>query len=201
MPVTPSNVKRDFRGRVFDHLVEFFDRRLLIGPKGSPRADLFEGRGASRRLIRFGGFLGPAAAQLALEQADGNPFAGRDDLLDLAMRAGDRLVIDHAAIGTPANPKPNHFEIYPLAPLYELAAEHASAKRRAAWRDTMARNCRQIVDLLDRTEGSGIGRPHPWSGTGANHFFGWLGVACRQARLLEDDALLMRIDCAIHQHS
>jgi hypothetical protein len=179
-------------------VVDVLRQRVLTGPHGGVGSDFYTRHKGRRMLGKDGGFLAPSAAYLALTKVEGNPYFGRDDVLALALDAGDRLVLDHAEIGR-TQKKPNHFTLFPLAELYELAAGHAGKKRLGAWRDTMARNLKAVHALIDRT-GNTLGKPGPWAGTGPNHFFGWFAVGLHQALLLGDDASAARIRRAMLRH-
>src|SRR5581483_11392946 len=131
----PQSLERE----LLDFVTGVFRDRVLVGPHEGVARQLYSREHGKIVLPKYGGFLGPAAAYLAQTKCAGNPYFGREDLLKLALDAGERLLIDHADVGH-NQAKPNHFTIFPLAQLYELAAEHASAKQRGAWRELMARN-------------------------------------------------------------
>jgi hypothetical protein len=187
----PGTLERE----LLDFVVGVFQQRVLTGPRGAVTRDLYVRERGRRILPQYGGFLGPAAAFLARTKMDGNPYYGREDLLQLALDAGDRLVADHLDVGR-KQPKPNHFTIYPLAELYETTHDIASAKQRGAWRETMARNLKCVLKLIERTRNT-MGKPYPWSGTGPNHFFGWFAVGLHQALLLHDRAAVAQISHAM----
>ncbi len=168
----------DLAGEMLGYLVDVFSKRV-VDAKGRPLKGLYVRQHGKRVLSQWGGFVGPAAAYLAATPFEGNPFHASEQLVRLAMEAGDRLLIDHAHITPKA--KPNHFTLYPLAQLYEQVAEHADRKRLTQWRDLMARNLKAVDALIDRTW-ENLGKPGPWSGTGPNHFFGWFAVGYRQAK-------------------
>ncbi|MGH7146058.1 MAG: hypothetical protein ACREJ2_18250, partial [Planctomycetota bacterium] len=186
---------------LLQELLHVFRTTICTAPGETVRADLFQREAGRRLLPKWGGFGAAAAAWLALEDHRGNPWHGRDDLLQFAFAAADRLLVDHAALGGPgrAGRKPNHFTIYPLAQLYTLAAEQAGAARRARWRELMARNLRRVAETIDRTWPT-LGRPGPFAGTGPNHLFGWIAIGLAQAVVLEDDRLARRCEAAMLRH-
>lgn len=186
----------DLRHEVLGLLVDLFARRVMDA-KGRVCREYYSRRGGRRVLPEFGGFLGPAAAHLATTAFDGNPYLGNDELVQLALDAGQRLLIDHADV-TPQT-KPNHFTIYPLARLYELLGDQVGGTDRARWRETMARNLAATDALIDRAW-ENLGRPGPWAGTGPNHYFGWFAVAHQQAKLLGEAALVRKIEKAMLRH-
>ena len=183
---------------LLDYMVEIYHRCVLVGPGGRIGRSLYVRQNGRRVLRPQAGPIGTSAAYLALTPVEGNPFFGRDDLLRLAVEAGDRLVLDHLDVGR-AFDRPNHFDIYPLVRIVQLAGDHAGRTRLARWRETIARNLRAIMDLIDRAWPN-LGRPAPWSGTGPNHYFGWFSVGREQATLLGDGAAVRRIDRAFLKH-
>ena len=183
---------------VLAYVLDFYARHILCGPRGRVLPGLYTRQGGRKLLPESGGFAGPSAAYLALTPRERNPYYGREDLLDFALDAGERLVLNHAEVGR-SDPKPSHFTLYPLASLYELAADHAGKNRRARWRETLARNLRAVDGLIQRTWKT-LGRPAPFSGTGPNHLFGWLAVGYHQAHVLEDEGMARKIVRAMQRH-
>jgi hypothetical protein len=177
-------------------LIDLYQARVLDA-RGHVCKCHYVRQGGRRVLPPLGGMLAGSAAHLALTPFESNPFYGSHELFQLALDAGERLVMDCADV-TP-DTKPNHFDIYPLTRLYQLMGAHAGKTRLACWRDTMARNLRSIDALIDRV-GDSLGKPGPWSGTGPNHFFGWFAVGYGQAALLGEDRLARKIEKAMLRH-
>lgn len=165
--------------------------------KGRVLKGLYIRQGGRRVLPRLGGFIGPAAAYLADTAFDGNPFFGSEELRQLALDAGDRLVMDCGDI-TPQT-KPNHFQSYPMARLIEGCRDYAGRGRLARWRGALSRNLKATLAIINRTW-ENLGKPAPWSGTGPNHYFGWFAVAYQQAMVLGEDAALTKIARAMQRH-
>lgn len=186
----------DFERGVREYLVALYRSRVLDA-KGRPCRCLYVREGGRKVLPVQGGFLGAPAAFLALTPFEGNEFYGNQDLLQLALDAGERLVMDHADISRET--KPNHFQIYPMARLYALMEGHAGRAVLARWRETMARNLQAVDALIDRV-GENLGKPGPWAGTGPNHYFGWFSVGYGQAQLLGEDKLARKIEKAMLRH-
>jgi len=191
-------MRTDLESELLGYILDVYERCVMAGRSGRVSRDLYIRRAGRRVLVPNGGFLASSAAYLALTPFEGNPYFGREDLLALALDAGDRLVLDHADVGRKYE-RPNHFTIYPLAYLYELAGDHAGRARRLRWRETLARNLAAIDALIDRTWPN-LGRPGPYSGTGPNHFFGWFAVGHEQALVLEDEAMARKIERAMLRH-
>ena len=131
----------DFERELLGYLVDLYQARV-VDCKGRIGKHLYIREGGRKVLPVFGGFFAPAAAYLALTPFEGNPFHGSDAMFQLALDAGERLVIDHANITRQT--KPNHFQIYPLARLYQLMGERAGKSQLARWRETMARNLQSV---------------------------------------------------------
>lgn len=186
----------DLPSSLLEYLVDLFSRNVLDS-RNRLLKGLYVRQDSQKVLSQWGGFAGPAAAYLAATPRQGNPFYGNESLAQLALDAGQRLLIDHADV-TPRT-KPNHFTIYPLARLYELAGTYAGRQRLAKWRDLMARNLKAVGALIDRAWGN-LGKPGPWSGTGPNHYFGWFAVGYGQAKLLGEEALADKIARAMKRH-
>ncbi|HTL52580.1 MAG TPA: hypothetical protein VL860_08415, partial [Planctomycetota bacterium] len=179
-------------------IVDRFRQRICVGDGEKINRKLYFREAGRTGLPKWCGFAAGAAAYLALARRPDNPWHGRDDLLQFAFDAGDRLLIDHADVGR-TQVKPNHFTIFPLTSLYELAAVHAGAKRRAQWRELMVRNLKQVDRLIDRTWAT-LGKPGPYAGTGPNHIFGWLAVGYGQAKALHDAPRMRRYEKAFLKH-
>ena len=186
----------DFERELLAYLVDLYQARVLDA-KGRLRQALYIREGGKKVLPPFGGFLASSAAYLALAPFEGNSLHGSDALFQLALDAGERLLIDHADINR--STKPNHFQIYPLARLYKLMGERAGKARLARWEETMARNLQAVDALIDRVGGN-LGKPGPWSGTGPNHYFGWFAVGYEQAQLLGEPKLARKIEKAMLRH-
>jgi hypothetical protein len=186
----------DFERALLEYLVALYRVRVM-DPKGRPCRCLYVREGKKKVLPPQGGFLGAPAAFLSLTAFEGNEFFGNQDLFQLSLDAGERLVMDHANITRDS--KPNHFQIYPLARLYTLMEGHASKAILASWRDTMARNLQATDALIDRM-GDNLGKPGPWAGTGPNHYFGWFAVGYGQAQLLGENKLARKIEKAMLRH-
>ncbi len=179
-----------------DYLVALYRVRVL-NPKGHVCRCLYHREGGRKVLPLFGGFLASSAAYLATTRFDGNEFYQNDEVFRLALDAGDRLLLDHAAITS--DTKPNHFQIYPLAKLYALLGGTVDKVRRDRWRETMERNLKAVDALIDRT-GENLGKPGPWAGTGPNHYFGWFAVGYEQAQLLGESRIASKIEKAMLRH-
>ena len=188
----------DLERNLLSYILAIYDQRILTGPGGRINRHLYKRQNGRAMLAPQGGFIGTSAAHLALTSVEGNPHHGREDLLDLAMDAADRLVLDTQGVGRDYD-KPDHFVIYPLVRIYELTAEHAGKARRSRWREALARNHKAVLDLIGRSWPN-LGRAAPWAGTGPNHYFGWFSVGRDQARLLGDDDAIRKIDRAFLKH-
>ncbi len=186
----------DFERGLQAYLVDFYRVRVL-DEKGQVQPCHYVREGGKRLLSRWGGFLASSAAYLALTPFEGNPYCGSDELFRLAIDAGERLLVNHAGISRKT--KPDHFEIYPLAQLYQRMGDRIDARHRARWRATMARNLDSVDAMIDRV-GDNLGKPAPYSGTGPNHYFGWFAVGYHQAKLLEDARLARKIEKAMLRH-
>ena len=185
--------------QVREYLLTLYRKFLMRNESERPGARYYVRDGKRKVLPQFGGFAAPSAAYFALTQFDGNPYFGDARFIDFAFDAAERLLIDHARVWN-GSEKPNHFTIYPMALIYELLGEQAGAKRRAAWRELMARNLAATDALIARTKDT-LGQPGPMSGTGPNHFFGWFAVAYHQAQVLGDDVRMRRYTEAILRHA
>lgn len=186
----------DFEREILAYLVDLYHARV-IDDKGRVCPCLYVPEGGKKVLPLFGGFVGPTAAYLALTPFEGNSLYGNEALLQLALDAGERLLIDHVAVNR--DTKPNHFQIYPMARLYELMGERAGKPRLARWRELMARNLQAVDALIDRV-GDNLGKPGPWAGTGPNHYFGWFAVGYEQAQLLGENKIARKIEKALLRH-
>ncbi|MBA3708431.1 MAG: hypothetical protein H0W83_06405, partial [Planctomycetes bacterium] len=178
-----------------DAILATYKQVLAPNPRTRPAADRYVSENGRTMLPRNAGMAATSAAYLALTPFAGNVYHDREDMLAFAFAAAERLVFDHAGTGI-TQLKPSHFFLYPLATLYELAGSHAGRQRRQSWRETMGRNLRAVRHLLDRTWDD-LGRTLPWAGTGPNHFPGWMAVGYHQARILEDDAMMRRIEAGM----
>ncbi len=186
----------DFERELLEYLVALYQVRVMDA-KGRPCRRLYVRQGGRKVLAKFGGFLAGSAAYLALTPFEGNPYHGSDAMFQLALDAGERLLLDHADISR--DTKPNHFQIYPLNRLYELMGDQAGKARVARWREPMARNLRSVDALIDRV-GEDLGKPGPWSGTGPNHYFGWFAVGYEHAQLLGESRVARKIERAMLRH-
>lgn len=86
-----------------DYLVALYRVRVL-NPKGRVCRCLYHREGGRKVLPLFGGFLAPSAAYLATTPFDGNEFYQNDEVYHLALDAGERPILDHAAITRDTKP-------------------------------------------------------------------------------------------------